>query len=898
MPRRRFFTLPAFSGRRARQEMDEEIRFHLDTRAAQFRERGYSDTDAMAEARRRFGTSNHAVTRLERSATRRERRMQWNARIDALRQDVRYALRGIRRAPGFAAAVIATLALGIGANTAIFSVVHGALLSPLPYGHPDRVVQVWNHWRNWPRTWLSRPEVYDYAQDSAVFSSFAAYTTGAVNITGGGDAERVNAGFIQASLFDVAGVHPYLGRAFTAAEDRPNGPRAVILLEDFWRRRYAGDPSIVGRTILVNDQPYTVVGIVPRDFRLPLQFAGDHAQLLLPIQLGPVNESERGGHDYDAMARLAPGITLARAQQRLDARIARIKRQYPAQYGAEFGATLVPVADQVRGDVRPVLYVLLGAVSFVLLIACANVASLFVARAEARSREIAVRAALGAGRARLASQFITECLVLAVCGGALGLAFAFVFVRAITHANVPNLPRLDAIAIDGPVLAFTLGVSIVTGLLFACAPIFQLGRGTSHDVLKQGRGNTSARGRIQLRQLLVSVELALAVVALTGSALMTRSFVRLMSVPPGFTSEGVLTMRLAPPAAKYASSSSVRAFYAGLLSQIRAVPGVASAGATMALPLTTTIGDWNFDIGGAAHAGPDAQSPAADWLVVTDGYFAALGLPMLRGRAFTDADRLGAPPVVVITAATGRKYFAGTNPVGQQIRLSGSADSVWRTIVGVAGDVHFNGLDKDARPTMYLPLAQFPATAPDSDAALPRSLSLAIRATTNPAKLASSIRIVVHRADPDVPVADVRSLDAIVGRSVSTPRMATVVLLVFGLLSLALAAVGVYAVMAYIVAQRTSEIGIRVALGARTADVMRLVLWQGVRPALVGLAAGTIIAAVGVRTMRSILYGVSATDPVAFAGAIIALSIVAFLANWRPARRAAAVDPIQALRSE
>ena len=903
MSPRRFrplFRLPVFTDRRAREAMDEELRFHLETRAELFRQRGYTADEAMREAVRRFGAVDQATRRLERSATRKEKHMRLYQRLDMLRQDTRYALRGIRRAPGFAAAVIATLALGLGANTAIFSIVRGVLLRPLPYTDPGHVAVVWNHWTGWPRTWLSQPEVYDYGRDTSAFSGFAAFTTDAVNVTGdGAAAERVNVGLMQASLLDVAGVHPIAGRNFTAAEDQPNGPRAVLLLEDFWQRRYGGDRSLIGRTIRLDDQPYTVVGILPHDFRLPLEFAGAHAQLFVPLQLGPLDETQRGSHGYNAMARIAPGVSMAQAQQRLDALVNRMKTQHGrSYYGPEFGATLVPVTEQVRGDVRPVLYVLLGAVSFVLLIACANVASLFLARTESRAREIAVRAALGAGRGRLATQLLTESILLALCGGVLGVLLAFWAIHGLAAMDLANLPRLDAISIDGGVLAYTAGVSLITGVVFGLGPILQLSDQAANEMLKQGRGNTGARSRMRLRHVLVALELTLAMVALTGAALMTRSFARLVSVPPGFASDHVLTMRLSPPAAKYATSSSVRAFYAQLLEQVRGLPGVVRAGAINAIPLTTTIGDWSFTIEGAPMQSSDARRPAADWLVATDGYFDAMHLPILRGRGITAADRLGSELVVVISEATAQRYFQGTDPVGRQIKLGGGADSAYRTIVGVAGDVRFNGLDQAPRPTMYLPLGQFPSARPDSVGAVPRSLGLTIRTERDPAAMTASVRALVKQLDPDVPVAQVRTLDDIVGRSVSTPRLATYVLVAFGVLALTLAAVGVYAVMSYVVAQRTGEIGVRVALGARSEDVMRLVMWQSMRPVLLGLVVGTLIAVAGTRAMSSLLYSVKATDPLSFTVAIAALVAVALVATWRPARRAARVDPIEALRVE
>jgi predicted permease len=894
--------------------MDEEIRFHLETRAAFFAARGLPPDAAAAEARRRFAGDDAArdddALRARRlaladSAALREDRMHRHDRLETLARDVRHALRGLRRAPGFTAAVALTLALGIGANTAMFSVVRAVLLRPLPYADPGRLVVVWNRWPDWPRSWLSQPEVYDYAAQRATFGELAAFTGDAVNVTGACgaettacEAERVDVGRVQASLLDVVGVRPLLGRGFTRDEDAPGGPRAALLHEAFWRRRYGADPRVLGRTVQLNAQPYTVVGVVPADFRLPLEFAGDHAQILVPLRLGPPDEKERGGHGLNAVARLPEGLTPAAAQRRVDAFLVSFRRDHERDYGPSFGVTLVPVADQVRGDVRPLLLVLLGAVSFVLLIGCANVANLLVARAERRGRELAVRTALGAGRGRLAAQLLTECLVLAMLGGTLGLLLAAWAVHAVSAMPPANLPRLDGVSIDGGVLAYTVGVSLLTGLLFGLAPVARLGGRAPNDPLRQGRGNTAGRPRARLRQILVAAQLALAVVALTGAALMTRSFARLTAVSPGFAPDHALTLRLAPPSAKYATSSAVRAFYAGLLEQIRALPGVRAAGAVSGLPLDGTIGDWGFMIEGTPPPRGHTPGPAADWQAATPGYLEAMRIPLLRGRTITDADRLGALPVVVASEAMVRRWFPGTDALGKRIRLGGAADTVWRTIVGVVGDVRHAGLDQEMRATMYVPHAQFIATLPDSLGAVPRSLAVVIRTTRDPESLGASVRALVRRLDPDVPVARVRPLDDVVRASLSTPRLATALLLGFGALALVLCAVGVYGVMSYLVAQRTSEIGIQIALGAQRGAVVRRVMWQGMRPVLLGLALGAALAAAGTRLMQRVLYQVSASDPTSFAVALGVLVVVAALANWRPARRAASVDPILALRSD
>ncbi|AHG88665.1 permease [Gemmatirosa kalamazoonensis] len=910
---RRLFRLPRTGARRARDEMDEEIRFHLEARAARLAERGFSPEAATAEARRRF--AGDAAARddgellarrraLADSAVRREDRMHRHDLLETLSRDLRQALRGLRRAPGFTLAVAVTLALGIGANTAVFSVVRAVLLRPLPYADPAHLVVVWNHWPESPRTWLSQPEAYDYAAHRTTFERFAAFSDNAMNVTGGCapevvgcEAERVRVGVAEASLLDVLGVRPLLGRNFTRDEDVPNGARVALLHEDFWRRRYGADPRIVGRTIRLDATPVTVVGVLPSAFRLPLEFAGDHAQLLLPLRLGPPDENERGAHRLNAVAKLPPGLTPAAAQRRVDAFMADLRREHEHDYGPNFGVTLVPVAEQVRGDVRPLLLVLVGAVSFVLLVGCANVANLLVARAERRGREVAVRRALGAGRGRLAAQVLMESVVLALGGGALGLLLAAWATRALAAAPLPQLPRLDRVAVDGPVLAYTLAVSLVTGLLFGLAPVARLG--APNDPLRQGRGTTVGRPRARLRQLLVAGQLALAAVSLTGAALMTRSFARLTAVSPGFAPEHVLTLRLSPPAAKYGSSSAVRAFYAALLERVRALPGVRSAGAVSALPFDGSIGDWGFSIEGVARPRSHRQpGPAADFQAATPGYIEAMRIPLLRGRTLTDADRLGAPAVVVASESMARRWFPGGDALGRRIQLLGGADSVWRTVVGIVGDVRHGGLAEPAHATMYVPHAQAIASLPDSIGAVPRSLSVVIRAVGDEESLGSAVRALVRRLDPDVPAARVRPLAAVVSDSLATSRLATLLLLAFGALALVLCAVGVYGVMSYVVAQRVNEIGIRIALGAPRGAVMRRVMWQGMRPVLVGLAAGAALAWAGTRLMRGVLFQVSATDPASYAAALLALVAVAALANWRPARRAAKVDPIVALRAE
>jgi putative ABC transport system permease protein len=898
----RLFRLPLF--RAKPEDLDEEIAFHLETRADEFVRRGMPRAQAEAEARRRFGITDHrdlATIRheLQQSAERKEDRMRLRDRIETVARDARYALRNLRSRPGFATAVVLTMALGIGATTAIFSVVQAVILRPLPYRDADRIAMVWTTWTNWPRTWLSEPEAYDYAKRTEIFDSFAAFSTGAVNMTSGdGEPERLNIGVVAAPLFDVTGVRPIAGRVFTPAEDVPNGPPVIVLGEDLWRRRFGEDRSIIGRMVLVNGQSLEVIGIMPSAFRLPTQFAGDRADAFLPIRLGPPNEDDRGSHYLSAVAKLRPGVTLPQAQSRITAYIEQWKREHKEQYDPTFGVNLVSVADQVRGDIRPILWVLLGAVSFVLLIACANVANLLLSRAEARHREIAVRAALGASNGRIAAQLLTESIVLALVAGVLGVALARIITRLLAAANLANLPRVDGITVDSPVLGFAAAVSVLTGLLFGLAPVVHMLKGKAGAMVREGRGNTAGRPAIRLRSALVTAEITLAVVATAGAVLMARSFAKLVDVSPGFERAGALTFRLSAPPSRYPQSQHVRAFYDRVLEGMHAIPGVSVAGGVTSLPLTSELGDWGVSIEGVPPAPPGTQGPAIDWMSATPGYLEAMRTPVVRGRTILETDRRDGQQIVIINEAAAKKYFPGSDAVGQRLKLGGTADTVWRTIAGISRDIPHNGLDKEVRPQMYIPYHQFLRTVPDSIGAIPRAISIVARTAVEPSSITSAARAAVRAIDPDLPLAQIRTLDEVFDRSVSTPRVVALLLGAFGGLALLLSAIGVYGVTSYSVARRTNEIGIRVALGARVRDVVRLIVWQGMRPAIVGLALGIGLAIMGTRLMQKFLYGVSPTDTVSLALAPLALLIVGLAANWLPARRASKVDPVSALRMD
>ena len=818
--------------------------------------------------------------------------------MDTLLQDLRYAFRMLRRTPAVTAVAIITLALGIGANTAIFSVLRGMLWRPLPYQEAGRAAMIWSHWIGWDQTWVSAPEYHDYAAETQIFASVGAYTTTAATLTGvEGGAERIAAGLLTASLWDALGARAVLGRTFTADEDQPGAGDVVVVGEGLWRRRLSADPGIVGRSIQLNGRPHTVVGIMPEAFRLPDDFASEErTQLWAPLRLGPVNPNNRGNHGLLAVARIRDGVTLERAESGLDALTARMRRDYAQNYDSTFGANLVTLPDEVFGDVKPALMVLLGAVALVLLIACGNVANLLLARGEARQRELAIRTALGAGRRRMVRQLLTESLVLALIGGAAGALLATWGVQAIPAINPSSLPRAEAIAVDGVVLLATLGIALATGLVFGMVPAWQLAR---MDVQPELRDNarsvtTGAAGQ-KFRRLLISAQVALAVVLVVGAGLLMRSFARLTAVSPGFDPANVLTMRLSLPAAAYPTRTSMRNFYDRLFTELRALPGVDLVGAVTGLPLTGPRGDWGTTIEG--YTPPPNQGTPVDWQIASADYFRALGIPLVKGRYLSEADREGSAPVILINEAAARRYWEGRDPVGLRMRINSSADTVWRTVVGIVGDVRHRGLALTAKPEMYWPQSQVFVTAGDS-VTIGRTMTVTVRTRGAPLALAAAVRRVVTTLDPALAVSDVRSLDDVVSRSVAAPRFTATLIGVFALLALTLAAAGIYGVVAYVVAQRTAELGIRVALGARVPDVLRLVVGQGMRPVGIGLLAGLAGALLLSRTLSRLLYEVAPTDVLTYAIVAALLGGVALLACYLPARRAARVDPMIALRAE
>lgn len=820
--------------------------------------------------------------------------------MDTLLRDLRYVVRGLQRRPGFAAIAVLTLALGIGANTAIFSVVNGVLLRPLPYEHPERLAMIYGHWNLKDQAELSESEYWDMREQARSFSGIAAYADGSMNLTGSGEPERLLVGAMTASTLPLLGTPPAIGRAFTQDEDAPQQPVVVLLSDALWRRRFGADRQIVGRHISLDDAPATVIGVMPPDFQLPSHYTGRSMEAWVPMALDPAaDRSQRGNHYLSTIGRLRDATSLDAANREVSTLMRRMKATWEDKYAAEFNGSAASVDEKVTGSVRPAMLVLLGAVALLLLIACANVAALLLARSEARSREIALRTALGAGRGRLVRQLLTESAVLAVAGGALGLLVSAWAVRALVLAAPPSIPRLDSVDLDGRVLAFTAAVSLLTGILFGLAPAFHAVRGDVSAALAEGgRGGTTGRPRQRFRRALVIGQIAVALVLVTGSGLLVRSFVRLSQADPGFDPGRLLTARIDLTSVRYPDNQKIQGFYQELLRRTVALPGVKSAALARALPMTgrLDIGDWSFVMEGrySIPVRPEDRRHA-DWQVVSPAYFATMRIPVRQGRAFEESDDLHASGAIILNQTLASQVWPDGNAIGQRVLLGGgTTDSIWRTVVGVVGDVKHRGLDAAARPEMYMPEAQWPAGTGHAI----RSPYLAIRTSGDPALLANPLRAALASIDPDVPLAEVQTMSDALGNWAAERRLTMLIVTLFAVLALTLGAVGIYGVMAHLVAQRTREIGIRIALGAVPAQILRLVAGQGTAMAVAGIALGTAGSLATTRLLAGMLYQIRPTDSLTFAGTAAILAVVAAAATLAPALRATRVDPIEALRND
>lgn len=808
--------------------------------------------------------------------------------LETLLRDLRYGLRSLGKKPGFTLTAIIALALGIGANTAIFSVVNGVLLRSFDYAHSDRITMIWERFAQQAdhKNVVSPANFLDWQKRSRSFERMAAVWDARMNFSGSGEPIEVQAQIVSAAFFPVLGVQPFIGRWFTEAEEQAGNNLVVILSHQLWQERFGADNSVLGQKVTISGRIYTIVGVMPPGFH----FLNEQVQIWRPIALDPAEDFRKtSGRFLRCVGRLAPGVSLQQAQSEMNVITRQLEQQYPA-YNTGWGVWLVPIREQIVGDVRPILFVLLAAVGFVLLIACANVANLLLARAAARQRELALRAALGATRNRLLRQLLTESMLLSLCGAIVGVGLAYWGVALLKAFGPDNIPRLREISIDPRVLLFTFAISLITGVAFGLVPALQASRADMNDALKEGsRGSTG--GRSVLRNIFVISEVSLALVLLVGAGLMIRSFLRLHQMKTGFESDRVLTLRVQLPGAKYPDDQKRLTFFKEAQQRIATLPGVKTIGAINFLPLTGMASSTAFNIVGQPEA-PHGQEPGTEVRVINGDYFGAMGIPLLKGRLFDERDGPSSR-VTIINETMARKFFPNENPIGKQLAILWAPPEPGKPkpideIIGVVGDTRETSLDRDPNAAIYWPLARESY----------QFMTLIVRSAVDPIQLVASIQREIRAIDPDQPVADVHTLDQVVAKSIARPRFDTMLLGIFAGVALLLASVGLYAVMNYSATQRTQEIGIRMALGAKPSDILRLVVGHGMKLTVAGIVIGIAASLALTRMMASLLFGVTATDLPTFLGVSALLAAVAFLANYIPAHRATRVNPVVALRYE
>ena len=863
-------------------DLDRELRVHLEIEAEEQRDRGLSDDEAQHAARRALGSRLKIVEEVYEMSSR--------AALDALARDARYGLRMLRKHPGFTIVAALTLALGVGANTAMFSVVEAVLLRPLPYPHAEQLVMVWENvtlpaYTNSQNT-PAPGNFNDWRQQSTAFTGMAAISFRAWNLTGVSEPARIDGEAVSANLFAILGVDAAFGRTFSDDEDRAGGPAVAVLGYGLWAEHFGADPSILGRTIHLDDVPYQVIGVMPQGFAFP--DADD--RLWVPIALTPTQLENHGSHFLRVVARRKPGVTLAQAQSELDGIAAKLSREYPRS-NTGVGARVMSLREQTVGQVQTPLLMLLGLVGLVLLMVCANVGNLLLARSLARERELAVRAALGAGRGRLLRQLLTESTLLALLGGALALAFASWGVIGLRLLAPRSLPQATGLSINVIVGLFNFGIALAAGLICGIAPAWQTGRADLNDSLKGDARSSFRPSSTRARNVLVVAETALGVVVLVGAGLLLRSFWRLEQVPLGFHADRALTFRVVPPPGRFDTPQKRTTFYRQLGERLAAAPGVQSAAGISFLPLTVSGRSSGVNIEGDPPPTP-GEVKFVDFRSVTPGYFATLGISLLQGRDLSWSDTPDARPAIVISQATARAFWPGRDPLGRRLKLGPADDQSvpWLTVVGVVGNVRQLDLVREPRPAIYLAASQDAGTGDIIR-------DWVVRASADPATVAPTVRAAVSATDPTLPIARVQTLDRI--RSAATAREEFTLLLVglFGALALVVAVTGLYGVTAFAVAQRTRELGIRIALGATRLDVIRLVLALGGRLIIAGIAIGMATSLGLSQLMRSMLFGISARDPLTFVGVAALLAALSLVACYVPARRAMRVDPVIALRT-
>lgn len=808
--------------------------------------------------------------------------------LQTLLRDLRYAWRMLVKEPGFTAVAVIALALGIGANTAIFSIVNAVLLRPLPYTDAGQLVMVWmdNRGGGIKEDIHSFPNYVDYRDGNTTFAAMAGYTNASLNLTGTGEPERVLGASATASFFDVMRVSPVLGRAIAPEENVQGKDRVIVLSHGLWQRRFGGERNIIGREIQVDGANRTVIGVMPKEFRFPEK----QTDFWVPLAMAPDLQAQRGAYWLTVIGRLKPGVTVEQARPEMEAIAKRMETNFP-ESNTKMGVNLVSLREQTVGRLRPALYVLLGAVGLVLLIACANVANLLLSRAAAREREFAIRAAMGAGRGQIIRQLLTESVLLGLLASAVGVGLAVFGLDALKALLPADMPSVDQIGVDARVLGFTLGVSFLTACAFGLVPALQASKPKLSETLKEAgdRGGSHGVRSKQVRRLLVIAEVALAIMLLVGAGLLIKSFNRLQAVELGFRTDRLLTLELQLPFSKYGDGTTRRPFHQQLLERLNHLPGVEGAAATTSILLSTLANSGLFNIEGRPTP-PAGERVELTFDSVTPNYHQLMGTPLLKGRAFTEQDGPDAPRVVIVNDTFARRFFPGEDPIGKRINFGDGPDQTqnpWWTIVGVVADTRRNGFDREPRPESYMPLLQ---RTPG------RTIYVVRTSSPDPTTLVTAVRNAVRGIDPNQPIFGIKTMDQVMNETTAQRRLNTILLGTFAGLALVLAAVGIFGVMNYSVTQRTHEIGIRMALGAQRSDVLKLVVGQGMILACIGVAVGLFGAYALTRLLATMLYGVSATDPVVFAAVAGLLALVAVFACYLPALRASRVMPTVALR--
>ena len=807
--------------------------------------------------------------------------------------DLRLAIRRLIADRAFSAVAIATLGLGIGANTAIFSLIKTVLLHPLPYGDVDRVVLIWNSREEGATTWLSNQEIAAYRRDVSSFERVSAYTRIESNLTGGEEPERIRAAAVTPDLFDTLAVAPFNGRTFTPADGHPGTSDVVVIGHGLWVRRFGAAADVLGQTIQMNGIARTIVGVMPSSFRLPLDYHSDTpTEAWIPLVIDSADLGQWGNRSLIGIARVRAGVDPQTATTEMAVAGERwVRAGYVVDQGdGRFARSAVPVQEFVTGRVRTPLLILLGTVGFVLLIAVANVANLLLARAGARSRDIAIRAALGAGRGRLVRQILVESLLIGIGGSIVALGVAFAAIQILSTVEASSMPRGAEVRLDAVVLAFTALLGLITGIVFGLVPALNLSRPQMTAVLHDGgRGSTAGRMRQTMRKGLVIGQLALSVVLVLGAGLLARSLIELYRIDLGFDPANVLTAQIQLPARDYPQPDAVVRFYERVTERLARIPGVQSAGAIRILPLTGTIGDWSITLESRPFAA--AENPNGDFQAVTPGYFPAMRLRLIEGRLITDADRGDATMVVVVNQTMAARYWPGEDAVGKRFHM-GTENQPWLRVVGIVGNVRHNAVVEEERAEMYLPHAQLPREIGSA----PRAMAIVLRTAAEPLAFVAALRAAIREIDPDLPASDVQTMEHVTSSALAGQRFTALLLVAFAGLALTLAAIGIYGTISLVVAERAMEIGIRMALGAQRRTVLRMILSEGAALATTGIALGLCAGVLLTRLLENLVYGVSALDPLTFMVVPALLVSVAVLATLVPALRAAALDPVLTLR--